>query len=446
MEPRGATVVRPASPPMALPTTWRIPRITRHTLPNGIQLWIVRSSRPLTSAYLSFPVGGRDVAASAAGLPYVLFDALANQVAASGDMPFTAYADALGARIGSSTGPEQSGMTLVTQPFSMTEALGLLSRTVKGEPGLSNSAFDESLARTKAKRARQASVDFLQGWAAGLQAIGFGGVSMPVYGTTSSLTKLTLEDALHMKRCKVRPEVARLFISSSNDEDSVVAAATAAFGDWSPSPVGSDECELAVPELTATDPSLQGLRSVVVSSPQAKLVTIVIVAPGPVVGHRLAPSAEALANLLGERLGKKLTGESGMAYTTSGGLTWMGSRSVVMTMAVVAPERAQEALAAMLEIWSTFPGAVSDSEYAAAERAYLTAWISRVATSKDLITTLADYGSLDLKALDLTGAASDWKSLLRQPSAVALVGNEEGCVEALKGVGAASPTTLHRLD
>ncbi len=217
------------------PEPFEPPSFTRHTLSNGMDVWIAPwTNFPIAQVQLIVRAGSRDVDPTQAGLARLLASCL-NQGTKS--MDSEEFADALaelGVDLGIFAGRDSTSIAFTTLTRNLEPAMGLVGQV------LATPRFDvEDVAREQALQvASILSGPDSPNWIAGraFPALLYGPDSpygYPEQGTTASVERLTADDLRAFHKAHFRPGNASLILAGDVDPDVVIGALERSLADWS---------------------------------------------------------------------------------------------------------------------------------------------------------------------------------------------------------------------
>ncbi|GMU58974.1 MAG: peptidase M16 [Myxococcaceae bacterium] len=385
------TRTEPPGPLPALPRSE--PRITRATLPNGLEVVVVEHhARALVSLRLFFPEGAAADPPERAGVTYfTLAGLLATHDAR----------DALGDRVDPS---EKSMRRLVLEQGGVLRFDVGEDRAWIGIDGFSadapryvdwlNRVLREARHGEDSFAAQATSVaDALEeleltdsdALAQFLGRLTFGEghpYARPVYGTADSVARLGLEDLLERQSTLLRPRGSTLLIAGDVDPQEMIQAVRRHLGGWRPG-TGQTALKLAAPRVQA--------RRTVTYLPRKPAKTTLVCAVRPLSDVKATPPVlSVLASVLTERVEQSLREKGGFTYSVAGSLLQLKQARALLLCTRLDASRTQEGLDAFV----TALGSANTSPLVEAEvarsRTCLAAGVD--ASVDDLAGVVALYG------------------------------------------------------
>ncbi|WP_420477815.1 M16 family metallopeptidase [Brevundimonas sp. FT23028] len=260
------TPIPDAGPAVDLAT----PAVETFTLSNGLEVYVARKpGLPLISARLGLAAGSADDG-DKTGLA-VLTAGLLTQGSSGRSAPeIAAEIEQLGARLGASSGPDFSNVSVNAPANVFPQALTLMADVVRRP----------DFAAEEVERQRDQSLDGLRvalsspgpvaGMAAGRLVYGDAAYGAPGGGTPDSLPGLTRADVAAFHASRYRPETARLIFSGDITVAQARALAEQAFGDWrasgpAPAPRANPAGVAVAPRVVVIDQPGAGQAAVYVA-------------------------------------------------------------------------------------------------------------------------------------------------------------------------------------
>jgi predicted Zn-dependent peptidase len=304
-------------------------------LPNGLRVvvepmpWL-----PTLSAVLQLPIGAVSDPAGARGAAVVLHEWLQR---GAGGRDARAQADALdryGVRRGGGCGRETATLSAAFLAQDVAEVLPLLADAVRA-PALADAEFEGARALAlqdlaglddaPAQRLGEAVVRARYASAHGRSA----------YGERADLEALTAAALRRDARERLGPRGAVLALAGGGTAEALVAAADAAFGDWSG------------PARVDPAPEVRAAHRVHVAGPGAQTQIGVIdaaVAPGAPGWVEQSLAMAVLSGAMGARLPTEVRERRGLVYTVASSVRYVRGDAYRFTYASTTAERAAETL------------------------------------------------------------------------------------------------------
>ena len=300
-----------ARPPATEPRPYRFPDFVRHTLPNGLGVWLVPlPERELVSVHLLTDSGAAAEDEAQGGVAALTAQLLVTGTRALDAAAFAEATERLGIEVGSESAWDSARAGFLAVGEHLDAGLELLAEMVVA-PRLDEREFDRlkaerlnDILQARAEPGRLADERFLG--AVFADGVPYGRLSA---GRPETVEPLTIDAVRAYHASRYAPDVADLIISGAFDPDDALAAVERHLGGWTGEGTGHRTIE----------PAQQGTRRVVV-----------VDRPGSVqselrVGHlgidrldgRYFPAmvmAAVLGGVFGSRLNKRLREELGYTY------------------------------------------------------------------------------------------------------------------------------------
>jgi predicted Zn-dependent peptidase len=221
-------------PVLGPPPALRVPPITTRQLPNGLKIVVVeRHELPLVDAILEVRTGGEADPAGKTGTAALTSALLSEGTASRSALEIADQAGFLGARLGASSGWEQSTVSLHSTTAQLDSALALFA-DVALHPAFTASDLDrvrrERLTSLKQLRDRGPAIAD-RAYASAL----FGDqhpYGRPLAGTEVSVASISRDDLVGFYNIYYRPNNATLLVVGDVRPDDVERRAQALFGSW----------------------------------------------------------------------------------------------------------------------------------------------------------------------------------------------------------------------
>lgn len=236
------------TPAVAPPAPVSLPAIERSTLANGLRVWTLpHAALPVVALSLLVDVGTADDPADLPGLAAIATDMLDE---APGDRDAIHFAEALadlGATLDLGASPDATSVQLWTVRHHLAGALQLAA------DALTRPRFrDTDLARVRDIRLSRLQQSRRSAAAAADRAFtaavyGTHGYGHPGIGTSSSLSRITIDDVQRHYAQRFGPDRVTLIAAGDVRHDDVVTLATEAFGHWAPIGSASTRQVITVP-------------------------------------------------------------------------------------------------------------------------------------------------------------------------------------------------------
>ena len=300
-----------ARPPATAPRPYRFPDVVRHTLANGLGVWLVPlPDRELVSVHLVTDAGAASEDESQGGIA-----ALTAQVLVTGTrrLDAAAFAEAterLGIDVGSESSWDSARAGFVALGAHLEAGLELLAEMIT-EPRLDEGEFDRlkaerlnDILQARAEPGRLADERFLaEVFADGAP---YGRLSA---GRPETVEPLTVTDVRDFHASRYAPNVADVIVAGAFDPDAALAAIESRLGAWQGSGPGHRGFE----------PSQRGARRIVVVDRPGSVQSELRVGHLGIDRHdpRYFPAmvmAALLGGVFGSRLNRRLREELGYTY------------------------------------------------------------------------------------------------------------------------------------
>lgn len=243
-----------AKVPAAGPTpTMPRPAVTRRTLANGLEVWVVsRTDLPMVNASLVIRAGAANDGADF-GIASVVAGLLDEGSTTRSGPAFARAVDQLGIQLFAGAGTDRTTVTLVTLTSTADTAFALLGELVT-QPAFSAEEVErDRRLRLTALRARQDQPTVVATRV--FQALVYGEdapYGHPEDGTVATIGALTREESLAFYRTWYRPGNAALIVVGDVSTERALALATAALGSWEGGAAPADPAPAAPAPRPAT--------------------------------------------------------------------------------------------------------------------------------------------------------------------------------------------------
>ncbi|MEM6558546.1 MAG: pitrilysin family protein [Myxococcota bacterium] len=323
----------------------RSPERVRHSLPNGLTL-IVCPRPHLSHAYVSLliGVGSRHETRESNGLSHMLEHMVFRGTESYADATeLNAAAEDLGGFLEGATYRDHMILSTGCHPTTVSSAIGILSE-IASRPRfrsieVERSILREELLETLDARGRVVDLDNI----AHQSVFGEEGLGLPIEGSSENLARFSVDDLRqHHARWLVGSNCV-LSVAGDVEVDEILAQVAQGFASL---PEGNRPTDQA-PRPAIGKPTVRFVRD---SSSQ---VDIRVSFRGSPVHHPEYPALVMLARLLADGLASRMHAElvdrRGLAYALHAGLTTYADDGLFDFDVSVAPNRASEAMSAILE-------------------------------------------------------------------------------------------------
>ena len=222
-------------PPVGALTGLTFPTVQRARLRNGIEVvYAQRTAVPVTQAVLSFDAGVAADVPTKLGTQGLTLSMLDEGTATMNSIQLAEAKERLGAQIGTGGSLDRTTLSLQVPSANLAPALGLFADIAR------NPAFDETeLARVKAQtlagiQQELTNPNGLVGRIVPRVAYGtaFPSAKAQGGGDPRAVASLTRADLIAFRSAWLRPDKAKIFVTSDRPLAEVTAALDAALGDW----------------------------------------------------------------------------------------------------------------------------------------------------------------------------------------------------------------------
>ena len=224
-----------AMPPVGQVADLRFPAVTRDRLRNGIELiYAQRTAVPVTRAVIAFDAGVAADVAGKLGTQQLTLNMLEQGTRTRDSIAIAEAEERLGAEIGAGSSNDRTAVTLEAPSANLVPATALWADIVR------NPAFaDAEVARVKQQQLAGIAQELTSpnGLAArALPKLIYGPASPYAKalggGDAAAVAQLTPADLRAFHQAWLRPDKAKIFVTSDRPLAEVKAALDAAFGDW----------------------------------------------------------------------------------------------------------------------------------------------------------------------------------------------------------------------
>lgn len=238
--PATRTPIQPApeaerQPPPAASAarTARTPAFAERRLPNGLRVVVAKSTDlPVTNLTLVVAGGGASDPAERPGLASLTSNLADEGTRTLSATELAARIEALGANLGTGTGPDSSTLFL-DAPTPNIEAAGRILAEVASAPAFAPEEVERQRRRVLGSLAiAMRDPGFVAGQTAGRVLYGAAPYGAPALGTEASLKAITREELADYHRRWWRPDNAILIITGSMTPEAGFAMAERVFGGW----------------------------------------------------------------------------------------------------------------------------------------------------------------------------------------------------------------------
>lgn len=216
------------------PRDYRFPDVVRHTLANGLGVWLVPlADRELVSVQLLTDAGAAAEDEAQGGIAALTAQALPSGTRRLDATAFAETTEALGIDVGSESSWDSARASFASLGTHLHAGLALLAemlRTPRFDPGEFERLKSERLnniLQARADPARLADESFLRQVYADDVAYG-----RPSAGTPETVEGIGVDDARAFHADRYAPNVADLVIAGAIDPDAALALVEAELGDW----------------------------------------------------------------------------------------------------------------------------------------------------------------------------------------------------------------------
>jgi zinc protease len=299
----------------------RLPPVTKTRLANGLQVFVVPTSRlPLVDFRLVVRAGAVNDPGGKEGLASLVAELLTQGAGPRSARQIAEDIAFVGGTLASGAGTEQ--IVVTGEVLKKDFATGLeLFRDVIVSPTFPAAEFqrkqDEALGAIASQKNDPATVANL---ALGPFLFGQSPLAHPVIGWERSVAALTREDVAAFHARHVRPDRALLAVVGDVDPKATVAALERAFRSWKPGPAKPGEAYAAVPQS-------RGRRVLIVSKPEVTQTQIRLACMGVPRNHPDYYPIRVANTILGSGFTSRLVNEirvnRGLTYSISSRFTML---------------------------------------------------------------------------------------------------------------------------
>jgi zinc protease len=349
-------VAREAVPAIGEVSDLDFPDVERATLSNGIEVIYAHSDTvPMTRVAVEFDAGSAADAPGALGVHSLMLNLLTEGTTERDSNALAEARERLGASLFAGAGIDRSVVTLTAVSPNLAPSLDLLSEVIR-QPAFAPSEVE----RLRAQRLSQIASELTQPAALGqrvLPVVLFGethpyGRPTSATGTPESISAVTRDDLVAAHQTWIRPDTAKIFITSDRPLAELTALLEARFGAWTAPSVPRGVKAFDVP-TPAIEP-----RIILIDRPQSPQSIIMAGVPLPVTGRDDLLVFNAANTVLGSdflsRINTELREVKGWSYGVSGYLSPREHAAPYMLQAPVQADRTGESIAALIEQMNRF--------------------------------------------------------------------------------------------
>jgi len=389
---------RSGPPALDAPRPLTLPSVVKHTLSNGLPVWIVEQHEvPVASVALVITRGASSDPAGKFGLAS-LTAAMLDEGAGTRDALALADAiDFLGASISTGAGFDASTISLYTPVARMDEALALMADV----------ALRPTFAAEELERLRTERLTSLLQVRDSPPALGATAFPRLVYGeshrygtaiggTTPTVTALTVDDLRAFHAAHYRPEHAHLIVVGDVSSAEVIAGLEQQFGGWSPNGVAAP-----APTLDTLAPPARPTRTVYfIDKPGAAQSVIRIGWAGVARSTPDYYALQVLNTILGgsftSRLNTNLRETHGYAYGAGSAFDMRLAPGPFFATANVQTDKTAESLTEFFKELQAIGEPISADELAKAKNYVALGFPQDFETTRDIASKLAEQVIYDL--------------------------------------------------